>query len=371
MDNSSKNNEEGGEEDKNGVFKFVLKKDGNMVIRRPSEIQNPKKNLLIIKKPKMLENLNSEMHLEISNKNEMHSETKNMNLSPKLETKEIIETQRVIETRRTTRVKEEIKKRPLSRRFLLAKKRREEEKKKEIEEKKERKRKLEEKKKKKNKRKIEKRKVKNRRKERILSSVSSESEEIEDEDNSDNSSQYSKRKQERNEKRAEALEKELQNIQLPITRHKFFKFLDLKNRKKLRSRKDPDISLENSCICKNSNCLILLCSCFKTKGYCLDTCRCKNCFNNEENEDLRQLTIKNILSVNKKAFLEKKELEIEIDGVKILKNGCGCRRNNCVDNNCYCRKDGNKCSSFCMCEQCENDKIFLSREIVEKYSNDL
>ena len=167
------------------------------------------------------------------------------------------------------------------------------------------------------------------------------------------------KKKKKNLTKAEKLSLELKNINLPQNNDKYAKFLDLENREKLRTRKKPEFISQRSCICKSTNCLSLQCSCFKVLNFCSSSCNCSNCQNSSKNEILRQNSIKNLLAVNKKAFLDKRFLEVGIGREKILIDGCNCKKKYCGDNNCFCRKGGNKCSSICKCVGCKNDKIVL------------
>ena len=119
------------------------------------------------------------------------------------------------------------------------------------------------------------------------------------------------------------------------------------------------------CKCKNSNCLRLHCSCFKTLGYCNDFCKCKNCLNSETFKDARNFVIQKTKIIYKKAFKPKTVNIKEIGGVKINTDGCNCEKG-CFNNYCGCKKINGNCSPICRCSGCKNNKIFLSKAEIQK-----
>lgn len=120
------------------------------------------------------------------------------------------------------------------------------------------------------------------------------------------------------------------------------------------------------CKCSKIQCTRLHCLCFRENKYCGPHCGCVGCLNIEEYAD----TIKKIKNftqeVNPLAFKSKIENLNLNSAVKIHNRGCSCTKNNCLKNYCECHKNGLKCSSLCKCNQCENDKVKLSLDQVNK-----
>lgn len=123
--------------------------------------------------------------------------------------------------------------------------------------------------------------------------------------------------------------------------------------------------IDGGCKCKNSNCLRLHCSCFKTLGFCGKNCKCRNCLNIHKYKKAREFVIQKTKFINKMAFREKTAIVENIHGSKIVLDGCNCSKG-CKNNYCGCRKVGGKCSPICRCNECQNSKIFLSREEIQQ-----
>lgn len=50
-----------------------------------------------------------------------------------------------------------------------------------------------------------------------------------------------------------------------------------------------------------------------------------------------------------------------INGFKINKDGCNCTKK-CDSNYCGCKKMNGVCSPICRCAECENGRIYLSKD---------
>lgn len=137
-----------------------------------------------------------------------------------------------------------------------------------------------------------------------------------------------------------------------------------KKKKKLKKTKSNFLDLEKGCKCNKSNCLRLHCSCFSILGFCSQFCKCKNCLNKSEYNKPRDFVIKKTKMIYKNAF-KKKSKKIHINGFVINSEGCNCNKG-CINNYCGCKKINGKCSPICKCLNCVNDKIFISREEIQK-----
>lgn len=124
----------------------------------------------------------------------------------------------------------------------------------------------------------------------------------------------------------------------------------------------------DGCSCKNSNCLRLHCACFKELGYCKPTCRCDNCLNKTEFNRTRNFAIEKTKYIFSNAFNSHQPVAVvDVHGrvEQVNPRGCNCK-SGCARNYCDCRKVNGKCSYICKCDECNNDKVELSREEIMK-----
>lgn len=127
-----------------------------------------------------------------------------------------------------------------------------------------------------------------------------------------------------------------------------------------------DNTPKHSCTCKKTKCLKLYCECFARGGICGPGCRCENCHNTTELQDLRELIIHETIEKNPLAFKSKYKNTIEKDQT-LHSRGCKCSKTGCQKNYCECFKEGIGCSKLCRCDNCNNHKIDLKAEEVDLY----
>ena len=96
------------------------------------------------------------------------------------------------------------------------------------------------------------------------------------------------------------------------------------------------------CCCTKTQCLRKYCECFNQGRYCVD-CDCKNCLN-----QLPKYSSSNIKNIPNKTVI------------------CTCTKSGCNKNYCECFKNGEKCTNYCRCVNCENcDKIKNKNSFLE------
>ena len=96
---------------------------------------------------------------------------------------------------------------------------------------------------------------------------------------------------------------------------------------------------ESTCSCKKTRCLKLYCECFAKNALCGPECSCKGCKNNPRRAKLRSKAVTKILKKKPEPF---------------LKEGCHCKKTECLKNYCVCFQEGLKCSESCNCTGCKN-----------------
>ncbi|CAG0882028.1 unnamed protein product [Cyprideis torosa] len=115
----------------------------------------------------------------------------------------------------------------------------------------------------------------------------------------------------------------------------------------------PPVKVRKPCNCSRSFCLKLYCDCFALGEFCRN-CNCVSCFNNLENESVRERAVRAILDRNPDAF--KPKIGKTLSGaVKRRDNrGCNCKRSGCLKNYCECYEARIQCSNVCKCLGCRN-----------------
>lgn len=127
---------------------------------------------------------------------------------------------------------------------------------------------------------------------------------------------------------------------------------NLKPRFNFELEQTQEATSKQCCTCKHSNCLKLYCACMRLKGYCGSNCKCKNCYNTKDFEDVRNKSINLLEKKRERAF---KSVIIETEnGSKAHAYGCRCHNSNCEKNYCQCFRNKVKCTQNCKCNGCSN-----------------
>jgi len=117
-------------------------------------------------------------------------------------------------------------------------------------------------------------------------------------------------------------------------------------------------SKKRRCNCTKSQCLKLYCDCFAAGEFC-SNCNCKDCLNDQNNEDERQKAIRACLERNPLAFKPKIKEE---ESFRLHQKGCNCKRSGCLKNYCECYEAKVTCSGQCKCIGCHNFDPAMAEE---------
>ncbi|CAD8062285.1 unnamed protein product [Paramecium primaurelia] len=128
------------------------------------------------------------------------------------------------------------------------------------------------------------------------------------------------------------------------------KFIDI-DEKKEESPKN-DIAKWQPCSCTKTNCLKMYCSCFHNGQTCVESCKCEDCQNTNNNIDQRDEAVEYI---KKKAHRNKKVPQEKLFETKDIW-GCNCKKTRCQKRYCECYIRQKHCTVECNCNHCENGK---------------
>jgi hypothetical protein len=91
-------------------------------------------------------------------------------------------------------------------------------------------------------------------------------------------------------------------------------------------KKESEKQQSVTCNCKKSRCLKLYCDCFSAEQFC-SGCKCDDCNNTPQHEDIREQAMKEVRAKNPQAFKPR------ID-TKSHNMGCRCKRSECLKKYC-------------------------------------
>jgi hypothetical protein len=128
----------------------------------------------------------------------------------------------------------------------------------------------------------------------------------------------------------------------------------IKKKRQPRKKNETNKLTDNCCNCQKTKCLKLYCECFANGGTCGPKCKCNDCHNIEDLQDLRDLIIQETLEKNPLAFKSKYK-SIEAQEQQLHTRRCNCKKTECSKNYCECFTAGIGCSPLCKCSDCKNN----------------
>lgn len=144
-----------------------------------------------------------------------------------------------------------------------------------------------------------------------------------------------------------------------------------------REQELPEPKLVSSCCCKSSRCVKLYCECFKSKGFCGESCRCTECLNQKNTPEAREAAISKYVQKRVKtcpgeippALLEKGVEEAFFATNKAREDlaTCRCKVSACTNRYCGCYSDNQACKPTCTCVNCLNTASAM--EVMRKNAN--
>jgi hypothetical protein len=110
-----------------------------------------------------------------------------------------------------------------------------------------------------------------------------------------------------------------------------------------------------ACRCKKTNCLKLYCECFLKGNVCGIHCKCVDCMNSTDYQQVREMLLEDHFNKGTIAY-DPNTQTIDQSAANTLKRqrSCTCAKTGCNKKYCECFRFGSRCSADCKCKGCKN-----------------
>lgn len=110
-----------------------------------------------------------------------------------------------------------------------------------------------------------------------------------------------------------------------------------------------------ACRCKKTNCLKLYCECFLKGNVCGVHCKCVDCMNSTDYQQVREMLLEDHYNKGTIAYDPNTQAIDQSAAINLKRDrSCTCAKTGCNKKYCECFRYGSKCSAECKCKGCKN-----------------